>query len=138
MRFCSKGSGLRYCKSKRFDDRLKVSIHQDGHIPHQAYVPTLMLITLTENAFKHGVYQSQDECWIDIFLTVHEGKLTFTVSNSIDQPSTAWRHSGSSGIGLDNIRKRLDLYFPNNHQLEISENQSCYTVSISFPIMGKP
>jgi two-component system LytT family sensor kinase len=127
-----------HMESKRFDDRLRVSINQEGYISHQAHIPTLMLITLTENAFKHGVYKAMDDCWIDIFLTVKEGELTFTISNSKVESTAASPDAGSSGIGLDNIRKRLDLYFPKNHDLDISENKVHYTARIRFALMGKP
>ncbi|WAC13272.1 sensor histidine kinase [Dyadobacter pollutisoli] len=126
-----------HMESKRFDDRLRVSINQDGDMSHQVYIPTLMLITLTENAFKHGVYKALDDCWIDILLTTKEGELIFMISNSKTQNSAASQDDDNSGIGLANIRQRLELYFPKNHQLQISENKTSFTVRIRFALKAK-
>ena len=71
--------------------------------PPDVQVPPLMLITLTENAFKHGM-SYREGSFIDIRLTVEEGVLSYTVENSVAPDAER-----GSGVGLENLRKRLGL-----------------------------
>ena len=121
----------------RFDDRMQINIHQDGTVPDDKLVPTLMLFTLAENAFKHGVYPCPEDCWIRIDLKINSNELNFTIANS--KPAAAYRtdQPKNSGIGLDNIKRRLAIYYPANYSIDISENENSYTVRLRIPLISK-
>lgn len=124
-------------EAKRFEDRLKISINQRGTVPKGKLVPTLILFTLTENAFKHGVYPSLEDCRVDVDLLVTDTELTFKISNSKPGYDYIPRKSKEFGIGLENIRKRLIYQFSNNYKLLISQNQEQFQVEINFPLLEK-
>ncbi len=75
-------------------------------------IPPMILITFVENAFKYGVSSSQKSN-IEISLTLKNRDFTFRTSNSIFA-----NHHSSTGIGVVNCQRRLDLYFPESHTLE--------------------
>ncbi len=80
------------------------------------YIPSMILITFVENVFKYGV-SSTVESVIDINLQLKDRVLTFTTSNAVFS-----RGEGSSGIGVENCRKRLSLLYPDRYTLECGES----------------
>ncbi|MDF1864775.1 MAG: sensor histidine kinase [Saprospiraceae bacterium] len=80
-------------------------------------IPPLLFITLIENAFKHGIEPSENECFLHISLFTTENELTFTCENSFEE-----KLEGESGIGLSNLRRRLELRFPDQHEFKVEEN----------------
>lgn len=93
-----------------------------------AVVPPLVMASFVENAFKHGISYSS-ESFIRIKAEMQGGKVVFRCSNSS-------HHSGegeSQGIGLDNIRKRLELLYGPAYTLSIDEAQGQYDVMLAFP-----
>ena len=93
-------------------------------------LPPLLIIVLVENAFKHGISYNQHS-YININITADKNTLTCVVANS--------RHTSNntehSGIGLDNITKRLDLIFGKNYTLTIDdESDNKYIVELVIPI----
>ncbi|MFI3281796.1 MAG: sensor histidine kinase [Rikenellaceae bacterium] len=81
------------------------------------YIPSMILITFVENVFKYGV-SSTVESEININLQLKDRVLTFTSSNTIFS-----RGEESSGIGIENCRKRLSLLYPNRYTLERGETE---------------
>lgn len=105
------------------------------HFPSQAEmqninVPPLLFLVFVENAFKHGVsYRFHSFVNVEVQLT--EGKIVFACINSCHPsvPST----SASAGIGLNNIRQRLELLYGEAADLDIIQSPSCYTVNLTIP-----
>ena len=98
----------------RLPDRVETTVD----LPEQAdgyTIAPLLFITLVENAFKHGVSPSQPSFVHISIRMVKEGTLVCTIENS-DFPKTDADRNGS-GIGLQNLRKRLNLLYPNRHIL---------------------
>jgi sensor histidine kinase YesM len=93
-------------------------------------IPPLLFIPFIENAFKHGV-SFRENAFIRIRMTIDSGKIVFTAENSLgkgSQPSDMHY----SGIGLDNVRKRLNLLFPGKHELNISKDDTAFRVQLSI------
>jgi hypothetical protein len=112
----------------RLSDRVKLTVSFPEDYADQD-VPPLLFIPFIENAFKHGV-SAVGNSFIDIALGVEDGMITFIAANSIggrasDGPQVA------SGIGLDNVRKRLALLYPGRHDLRIDRQESVYTVKLT-------
>ena len=110
----------------RFGDRLAVSFKRQN--PTNARVAPLLFLTLMENAFKHGTAQELKQATIDLNLHVTEEEIQFHVSNS--KPNTANPKTSEMGIGLKNLRRQLDLVYPNTHNLQISETSRQYKVTL--------
>lgn len=87
-----------------------------------------LLISFVENAFKHGSRNVQNP-GIIINLSAQPGKMCFTVTNFINKEEAIVKDS-AGGIGLQNIRRRLDLLYPGTHTLEIEQNEEIYKVNL--------
>jgi len=82
----------------------------------QLEIAPLLLIVFIENAFKHGIEPADGEASLKLSLTSNAQTLTFCVENSFDPEEI----SSGSGIGIDNLRKRLELLYPAKHTLDIT------------------
>lgn len=92
----------------RYDDSLRVDFNHGIEDMKQA-LPPLLLIPLVENAFKHGVSETRNQPYVDIYLSVKNGQLTFVLKNSIEEVSTD--QSVKENIGLSNLRRQLELLY---------------------------
>jgi two-component system LytT family sensor kinase len=93
-------------------------------------IEPMLLIPFVENAFKHGtglVPQAQ----IDILLKLDNGQLNFCVRNRYNE-TMDWEKDKTSGIGLTNVKRRLNLLYPNSHSLEISKEEGWYSVLLKL------
>ena len=88
----------------------------------------MLMIPFVENAFKHGVGWTQDPV-IDISIRVDVDQLEFKVLNKITA-DTQESKEFSSGIGLQNVKRRLQLMYPNTHSLRISEENGWFVVEL--------
>ena len=95
---------------------LNVTTALDESRPRLAVAP-LLLIPFVENAFKHSCIEDRETGYIDIRLVTAPDSLTFTVVNSV--PAIPSPVDKVGGIGLDNVRKRLELHYPGRHRLDI-------------------
>lgn len=91
----------------------------------QTQIAPLILFTFLENAFKHGVSDTTKNCWINVELLQEGNTLTYAVSNSNIKTKSSTKRSG---FGLDNLRKRLNLHYPEKHELLISESERSYDI----------
>jgi len=86
----------------------------------QHSIPPALLITLVENAFKHGIRKTVPNNFVHIELKTCQEKLVFWVSNMLH--GQAKSENKEKGIGLENLSKRLQLLFPDQHQLQVGPN----------------
>jgi two-component system, LytTR family, sensor kinase len=93
-------------------------------------IEPLILLPFIENAFKHGI-DSTKTCVISIIVVISEFDLLLIVENPIVQPSMKEKDE-SSGIGLSNSKKRLELIYAQNHQLKITRNDDRYRVELNI------
>ena len=102
-------------------------------LPHDVTIPPLLLIVFVENAFKHGVSYNHPS-FIRLKIEYADGQVTSTLTNS---RHTAQSSKHPAGIGLENVRKRLELiYGAKNYSLEISEEEKTYTVKLVIPTLN--
>ena len=110
----------------RFGKKAFIDYKIEGNVTNQQIVP-LILIAFVENAFKHGVANTQ-QTPIRMLIEVDEGHLRFFIQNK--------KHTNNrdeaGGIGLTNVRRRLDLLYPRKHNLEITDETDTYTVELSL------
>ncbi|MFD2201192.1 sensor histidine kinase [Shivajiella indica] len=95
-------------------------------------IAPMLLIPFVENAFKHGI-SLQKKSWVKISLRCLAGSIHLDVNNSIHR-STDDMEKNSNGIGLDNVRQRLDLLYPGKYELVIRENDLEYFVHLSIKL----
>mgnify|MGYP001441883292 FL=1 len=93
-----------------------------------ASVAPLLFINLLENAFKHGVEKATDNAYVHVKLIEDDTKISFTVKNNYDAEDT----SENEGIGLKNLKDRLNLLYPNSHKLCNSMEENIYTTTLEI------
>jgi two-component system, LytTR family, sensor kinase len=96
-------------------------------------IPPLLFISFIENAFKHGV-SNQGNSFISISLNIDGSIVTFLAQNSTTKAQKAEAPKIESGIGPENVRKRLSLLFGDNYDLRIEENESVYSVTLKLDL----
>lgn len=96
----------------------------------KVYIMPLMFIILVENAFKHGVENLRDKAYVYVTLDVFENKLKFTVENNFDEEIA----SEEKGIGIDNLRRRLELEYPKRHELVLHNENSIFRAQLELSI----
>lgn len=115
----------------RYTDDVEITINTpDINTCRKVSMPPLLLIVLVENAFKHGI-SYRKHSYININIAVDKGTLTCVVANSRHATKT----TEHSGIGLNNITKRLDLIFGNKYTLTTdASSDDKYIVELVIPL----
>jgi len=112
----------------RYTEKVKITLN----LPHESpdrLIPPLILITFIENAFKHGI-SYQRESFIDITVAVESGTLRFVCRNSkADRPNEE-----KGGVGLANVRKRLNLLYDHSYSLKTKDSPDVYQVELVIPL----
>lgn len=93
-------------------------------------MPPLLLLPLVENSFKHGRHHFSDAATVLATLTTTPGRLHFLIENDMlpEVPTASLKRTG--GIGLQNIRQRLQLYYPTAHELHLTEHDGRYRAEL--------
>lgn len=97
-------------------------------------IPPLLFISFIENAFKHGI-SYKNNSFIEIALKTDSKRISFITKNSTSKGYSE-APQVDSGIGLENIKKRLALLYPGKHDLRIGEEDSIYTVELVIDTTG--
>lgn len=101
-----------------------------SNIEKDVEVAPLIFLTLVENSFKHGIKSDTDNLFLNIDLYSDSDKVCFEIENNKAETDTT--SNRSSGVGLENIRKRLALQYSNKYKLEISENEKTFKVYLEI------
>jgi len=115
----------------RFGERLDVSFQVRGDI-HDKHIAPLVILTFVENGFKHGVNAQVERAWIKIDIAVKGNLFCLKMANSKPtglQPSSQLTHQG---IGLGNVKRRLELTYGDKYDLQIREDTETYEVSLQL------
>jgi two-component system, LytTR family, sensor kinase len=113
----------------RFGNNVKISFRVDNLSPHQMIEP-MLLIPFVENAFKHGTGMVSNPV-IEVYVDSTDEYFLFRVTNKVNTKFKEEKDR-SSGIGLSNVRRRLSLLYPNNHEMEASEQNGWFVAELSL------
>jgi sensor histidine kinase YesM len=113
----------------RYGDRLDVDFRL-RNIHDRVSIPPMLLMTLLENCFKHGVSKTMDNSWIKVDLEFNEETTLFKIVNSKHLPVPKPEKSG--GIGLKNLQSRLQLIYKDKFELKIEEDTSYFSVGLKL------
>ncbi|HEX8532046.1 MAG TPA: histidine kinase [Cytophagales bacterium] len=118
----------------RYGDRLDLALNVQGDPGGKAVAP-LLLLPFLENAFKHGASEQLDQAWIAVDLAVKGNLLKMKLINGIPEaPEPGGPGGEAHGIGLQNVRKRLDLLYPGRHELKILREAETFVVTLSISL----
>ena len=120
-------------QSLQIEDRGDVSFTSSGNFQGSMIAP-LILIVFIENCFKHSTSSQSDKIKIDVNLSLHDNVVHLNCQNSHDKSSNT--DNLTQGIGLKNVKTRLDLLYPDKHDLSIHQSDDMYTVDLKINIVS--
>jgi LytS/YehU family sensor histidine kinase len=112
----------------RYSEKLKLKINFPP-ISEDFKIAPLILLPFVENAFKHGVSKSTGIAFVEIKIKIDNKILTFNIFNS-KNPGTNSNDNYSKGIGLSNVRKRLELMYPDQFELIINDENEHFSINL--------
>ncbi len=119
----------------RLEDRGEIDFEVEGSLDNHRIAP-LLLVAFVENSFKHGMGVPDDKVYIRISVQVAEGELRFYTENSRDPDvdEQMIELDSERGIGLTNVKKRLELLYPDRHELRLDHDQSRFYVYLTIQL----
>lgn len=108
---------------------LNVTVDLDDSRPYLSIAP-MLLIPFVENAFKHSKIEDREKGWIKISLKTADQHLLFDVHNSV--PDQNYTKDEAGGIGLANVRRQLELVYPDRHELSIEPGPDVFRVQLKI------
>ena len=111
----------------RYTDPIDITVSVPEHVP-DVKIPPLLFITFIENAFKHGI-SYRHASFVHVAIEVQEKELSFYIMNSNFN-----QLPHDTGIGLENVTKRLNLLYGNKYTLSIRAEEDVYRVTLVIPI----
>lgn len=113
----------------RYDHQLDISLQlpqQGGHL----FIAPLILLPFLENAFKHGASRMVEQPWISMHINITGRELSMKLING----KCASAHTPAAGIGIINVRQRLQLLYPGTHDLQIDDLEEMYIVNLKMTL----
>ena len=114
----------------RYHRNIDLQFHCDISDPKLQIMPLLFII-LVENAFKHGIETLADKAYIHMSLWADSKVLQFKIINNYGTSE----QSEASGIGLKNLKRRLQLAYPKKHSLIFDTNSHTYSVNLELNLL---
>lgn len=117
-------------QSTRLSDNVVFEFNIEGE-PKQQQIAPMLLIPLIENAFKYGA-SPDEECFISILIIIKDNQFVFSAKNK--KINMRIDKTNSNKLGIENVRKRLQRYYPSNSDLTINEDDNMFLIvlKISF------
>ncbi|WP_235689732.1 sensor histidine kinase [Fulvivirga lutea] len=116
----------------RYGDRLDTTFNKE--IEGENYIAPMLILPFIENSFKHGVSGETENSWVSIDITVKDGLLTLKVDNSKSSELTKDEREYREGIGLNNVKRRLELLYGGAYDLKILDTDESYLVVLKLEL----
>ena len=117
-------------EEKRLSKRCTIEFSIDGDVLGLKMAP-MLLIPFVENAIKHGAQSTNEQSMIAVSALIKTNTLYFQITNSKPKTQVATKRKG---LGLENVKRRLKLLYPNSHTLEIRDAEKAYHVNLSIQL----
>lgn len=112
-------------EKERYGDNLDISVNIEGDI-RDKYITPLLILPFLENAFKHGTSEQLDHPWMSVDITGKGNTLKFKACNSKNE----FIPFSENGVGINNVKKRLELLYNGKHDLKISDEGEFFVASL--------
>ena len=116
----------------RFGSRLDISVSISGNIENYQIAPFLLL-PFVENAFKHGASNLPGNAYVKIEIALVNGNLLYSIENTRNE-QVEKDENYTQGIGLINVRKRLDLLYPEKYILKIDKASEKFSINLTLEL----
>jgi len=110
----------------RYDDQLDVHVDLPANTENLAIAP-LLLLPLVENCFKHGTSHMLEQPWLNLQVMLENNRMFVKLMNG---KASAVSKNNYKGIGILNVRKRLELLYPGKHELAITDEEEVFIVNL--------
>lgn len=119
----------------RHGSRMNLEIDIKGDTDNKEIAP-MLLIPFVENSFKHGLGKNMDKGYVRVSLDASTQEIDFSIANSKspDGSEITQQKGYQGGIGLQNVRKRLDLLYPKKHLLEVGSTEREFNVHLNISL----
>jgi LytS/YehU family sensor histidine kinase len=115
----------------RYGDKLDIDIRVSGDVNDRKIAP-LVLLPFVENCFKHGASEELQQSWVKVTIDVQPHVTIIKVENN---KATVNGIAKKEGIGIQNVKRRLDLIYPGQHELKIINGQETFLVILAIQKM---
>ncbi len=112
----------------RYGDKLDVDVRITGGINTCTIAP-LILLPFVENCFKHGASEELQQSWVKVSIDAQEHVILVKVENN---KANGNGHARKEGIGIQNVKRRLDLLYPNQYELKIMNGEETFLVVLTI------
>jgi LytS/YehU family sensor histidine kinase len=116
----------------RYGDRIDISVTIEGDVEKYQIAPFLLLPFL-ENAFKHGTSKQLEKCWLSLSLSMEGSLMYFKLVNSVDRGKDE-ELTKPGGLGLMNVKKRLELLYKNKYKFETKRLEDVFVVDLEVTL----
>lgn len=120
----------------RFGKDARIQLNVEEFKKDEKWIEPFLLITLVENAFKHGFYTNIKDAFVKINVVIRNDELLCTVENSLFNKQH-FQESNREGKGLKNLKQRLELLYPKNSSIKITNTQNTYTTHLKIMLSNE-
>jgi two-component system LytT family sensor kinase len=117
-------------ESLRFSTEVPVKMNVTSEL-HQHEIAPFLLLPLVENAFKHGIGKQTENSWLNIDIALENSTLTVRIENS--KPNSVISTT-KGGIGLENLRRRLELLYPGRYLLDLEDTKNTFLAKLTIDL----
>lgn len=117
----------------RYGEQIKMNIKIEGS-PENKQIAPLLMIPLVENSFKHGASKMIDQQWVSLEIKISDDELYFLMKNN--KPAQPENGLTNGHVGLKNVKKRLELIYPEKHELNIVSDKETFSVSMKVKLLS--
>jgi len=121
----------------RFGQDARIQLHVNDSNKEEKWIEPFLLITLVENAFKHGFYTNIKDAFVKIHMHIEHKDLLFTVENSVFNKQH-FQEISREGKGLENLKRRLELLYPKSSGLKITSTPTAYITHLKIRLTNGP
>jgi len=115
------------------DDNIEnVNVEIPEYTKADLKIAPMLLLPFIENSFKHSNFENSEKGWINISILINENHLVMRLENSANL--CAGKKDGIGGVGMENVKKRLSLIYPDQHSLSIRQDQEKYSVLLDIKL----
>jgi LytS/YehU family sensor histidine kinase len=118
-------------EKERYGNKIELSWNVEGDVKDKCLAP-LLLLPFLENAFKHGTSEQLEKPWLSVDLSVKGYVLRCKIANSKDEFVLV----SEKGIGIENVKKRLQFLYPGKHELKINDEGAFFVVSLLIELVN--
>ena len=112
-------------EKERYGNNLELSLNMEGNIKDQ-YIAPLLMLPFLENAFKHGTSEQLEKPWLSVDIFVKGHNLRCKIANSKNEFVTV----SENGIGIQNVKKRLQILYPGHHEIKLTDEGYFFVASL--------